>query len=258
MDTEEDLGESLARTCIFVLGMHRSGTSALARILNLLGCDMPRVLMPASPSNPHGHWESSTIMHLNDAILASGGSSWNDWLRFNPSWYSSPVYPHFLEQGKAAIQQEFGNSSLFVLKDPRSVKLVQFWRDVFQSEGITPKVVIPVRNPAEVAASLHCRDSMPVPLVHLIWLRHVLDAEHDSRDLARAFSTYEELLDEWPALAERLQRSLDITWPRFSATSILEITASLDADSRHHVHQDRKSTRLNSSHTDISRMPSSA
>lgn len=240
MATKKDLGEPLARTCIFILGMHRSGTSALARILNLLGCDMPKELMLASPSNPHGHWESSAIMQVNDAILASGGSSWHDWIRFNPSWYNSPVYRDFLDKGRSAIQQEFGNSSLFVLKDPRSVKLVRFWRDVFQAEGITPKVVIPIRNPAEVAASILSRDNMPVELVHLIWLSHVLDAEYESRELVRDFSTYEELLDEWLALAERLQRSLDIAWPRFSAMSIREITASLDADSRHHVRQDKK------------------
>ena len=70
---------SRQRTVILVLGMHRSGTSALARTVNLLGAAAPRTLMPADPSNPRGFWESNKLVPIDEAILAAMGSSWHDW-----------------------------------------------------------------------------------------------------------------------------------------------------------------------------------
>jgi hypothetical protein len=80
---------STGRSVVLVLGMHRSGTSALSRMLSLLGCDLPKTLMPESPDNARGYWESWPVTHLNDAVLASGGSRWDDWLPFNANWYDS-------------------------------------------------------------------------------------------------------------------------------------------------------------------------
>ena len=47
---------------LMVLGMHRSGTSALTRIFSLLGADLPKNLMPPSPANKTGYWESQDLM----------------------------------------------------------------------------------------------------------------------------------------------------------------------------------------------------
>ena len=85
------------RIGVLVLGMHRSGTSALTRVLNLLGCDLPATLMDSAAFNEAGHWESMAIMGLNDEILQSAGSHWHDWLSFNPGWYSSPKAAEYKE-----------------------------------------------------------------------------------------------------------------------------------------------------------------
>src|SRR6516225_2492198 len=78
------------RVCVMVLGMHRSGTSALSRMLNLLGCDLPKTLMGPSKGNEAGHWESRAIADFNDRLLESAGSDWHDWTAINPGWFSSP------------------------------------------------------------------------------------------------------------------------------------------------------------------------
>ena len=44
------------RRVVVVLGMHRSGTSAVTRLLTLAGATPPRELMPANPDNPQGYW----------------------------------------------------------------------------------------------------------------------------------------------------------------------------------------------------------
>src|SRR5579859_249277 len=67
------------RSLILVLGMHRSGTSALTRSINLMGAEIPGTLMPAvADVNPLGFWESLEIMGCHERFLAATGSSWND------------------------------------------------------------------------------------------------------------------------------------------------------------------------------------
>ena len=67
------------RIAVLVAGMHRSGTSLLTQVLVGLGCDAPKTLMAADEHNASGYWESTPIAALNDALLQSAGSSWDDW-----------------------------------------------------------------------------------------------------------------------------------------------------------------------------------
>lgn len=232
------------RKTIMVLGMHRSGTSAVARMLNLLGSDLPRTLMPEAPSNPKGHWESNAIMELNDAILRSGGSSWHDWQQFNPTWYESPVVSDFMQRASIVLHEEYGTSHLFVLKDPRNCRLIRFWLDVLKDADVQPLVVIPLRNPLEVADSLEARDGMHRDFALLLWLRHVLDAEYGSRKCCRVFLTYDNVLEDWAEVVERMQSTFGITWPRCPANIAREMESFLDRGSRHHDRSE-KSVRSN-------------
>jgi len=213
--------------------MHRSGTSALTRTLNLLGCDTVRNLMPPNPFNERGYWEASEIAGLNDVILASAGTSWDDWERFNPDWYGSPKEDQFREHALAALEDQFGASRLFVLKDPRICRILPFWRRVLEAFGATPLVVSPIRDPVEVGESLSRRDGMNPRVAQLLWLRHVLDAERDSRDLPRAYTRYDDLLQDWRIVAQSISDALGQRWPRKSAATELEIEGFLSPRLRH-------------------------
>jgi hypothetical protein len=68
-----------ARRAVIVLGMHRSGTSALARVISLLGADLPNGLLKQGPENEAGFWESAKLVAIHDELLSSAGSSWDDW-----------------------------------------------------------------------------------------------------------------------------------------------------------------------------------
>ena len=63
---------------IFVLGMHRSGTSVVTRLINLMGAHLgPEDLSTgASPENPKGFWERRDVRDENDAVLWSSGADW--------------------------------------------------------------------------------------------------------------------------------------------------------------------------------------
>ena len=223
------------RTAVLVAGMHRSGTSALTRVLADLGCDLPATLMEANEYNVAGYWESQEIVDLNDALLASAGSSWDDWEPFHPGWYASPVAGDWRRRAAAAVESEFGESTLFVLKDPRVCRLLPFWFDVLEGLGVDCRVVLPIRNPLEVARSLEDRDAMEPSAGMLLWLRHVLDAEAASRNRPRSFVRFDGLLDNWETLADAMGRDLKICWPRRSTPASLEIEERLDPAKRHQV-----------------------
>ena len=227
------------KVAVLVAGMHRSGTSALTRCLSLLGCDLPKTLVPASRfDNELGFWESEPIIKLNEEILASAGSTWNDWTPFNPDWFDSPGSDEFRERAQEILKDEFGNSRLFVLKEPRICRLLGFWIEAVQVFGATPLVVSPIRNPLEVAASLERRNKMDPAVSQLIWLRHVLDAEFSSRGLKRAYVRYDDILREWQMTAVKLGKDLGISWPRRSMPAGMEIEAFLSPAQRHHVEND--------------------
>ena len=226
------------KAAILVVGMHRSGTSALARVLSLLGCDLPKTLLDANPSNKAGHWESLPIMTLNEEILTSTGSAWNDWGEFNPQWFVSSTADRFRERIQDRLHEEFTDSRLFVLKDPRICRLLPLWIEAVRKFGAEPLVVSPLRNPLDVAASLEVRDGIDPSVGLLIWLRHVLDTEAASRGLKRAYLRYEHLLLEPDVIAERLGDALGIRWPRSSAETRMEVKKFLSPELRHHGNED--------------------
>lgn len=218
--------------------MHRSGTSALTRALNLLGCYLPDDLIGAHETNRSGHWEAKAIVALNDRALDSQSSHWSDWAAVSLNWYRSPLYPDFVSQGRAVVQSEFGENRLFVIKDPRLCRLTPFWLDILELEGVHPVFVLPFRNPIEVAESLARRDGIDYTSAVLMWLRHSLDAEHATRGQTRAITTYEQLLQSPEALMFRLQEELGVIWPKSGPAVMGELRRFVAHDLRHHARPD--------------------
>ena len=229
-----------SRIAIVVLGMHRSGTSALAGVLNILGCDKPATVMDPNPFNELGYFESKRIYPLHSELLASAASRWDDWQPINPGWFDSPRAEEFHDRAVETMQNEFGTSRLFVLKDPRISRLVPFWRGVLADIGVSPRFVLTLRNPLEVAASLAKRDNINSELSMLIWLQHMLQAEYDTRDQKRCFTGFAQLMDNWAGVAETIQTKLDVALPRMSMGVVGEVEAFLRDGLRHHNQDPQK------------------
>ena len=94
------------RMCILVAGMHRSGTSAVTRMISLLGADLPQHVMPARHGNMAGHWEPERIADLHDEILASANTSLYDVSPFPRGWYESAAEPEFRRRMVALLKEE--------------------------------------------------------------------------------------------------------------------------------------------------------
>lgn len=216
-----------------VLGMHRSGTSAVAGMIAKLGITPPATLLPPADDNIKGFWESAKVVALNDEILASAGSHWNDWREFNPRWLGTAAAAGFRARAAELILEEYPDASAFVLKDPRICRFPAFWLDVLADLGVRPRVLIPVRSPLEVARSLQARDGQSLGRNLLVWLRHVLDAEHGTRDIPRAVVNWPNLLRDWRIEARRMEGRLGTTWPRWSDQAAVDIDDFLSADLYH-------------------------
>lgn len=222
------------KQAILVAGMHRSGTSALTRVFSLLGADLPKRLAPALPNNNEtGFWESVDLMVEHDALLASAGSFWSDWTEFNPDWYASAEGLKYKQIIKKWVQEDFAESALFVIKDPRICRFLPFWLDLLNDLAIKPFMIIPVRNPLEVAQSLKKRDGFPLVKGGLLWLRHVLDAVYYAQGYPLAFLSYEQLMQDWQGFVKSMQAQIDFAFPRQSILSKLEIESYLQADQKH-------------------------
>jgi hypothetical protein len=201
------------RRAIIILGMHRSGTSLLTRMISLLGADLPKSLMAPDANNVTGYWESSEICDAVDRILFAAGSAWADWRRFSPVWHLAPEASAPVNDLRNIIQLEFTESDFFVLKDPRLCRVVPMLRKLFDELAIEILPVLILRDPSEVVRSLAKRDQMPRQKAGLLWLRYLLDAEHDTRDLRRVIIDYQELVSDWRAAARKIQDHLGLIWP---------------------------------------------
>jgi len=220
----------MSQTMILVLGMHRSGTSALTRLLNLHGATLPDALIGPAPENQTGHWEPEILVALNDDMLAAAGRSWHDSRSFPQDWFNSSEAAAFQTQLADTLHEEFGNAPLTVMKDPRLCLLLPLWLRVLEALKITPKVVIPLRHPSEIAASLAKRQQAPAAKFLLLWLRYMLAAERASRFLPRCFISYPALLADWQHEMARIGTALGITWPQAPKN----VDQFLAPDLRHH------------------------
>ena len=218
---------------VMVLGMHRSGTSALAGVLGHLGCDLPKSLMEPKPMNAKGFYEPKEISYFNEDLLSSTGSNWFTWQGFNKDWFRSPKSTELQGVALEKLNADFGASRLFVLKDPRLCILFPFWENVFEAAGCKPILLHTHRHPLDVAASLNHWAGYDHSYGLLLWLRYVLEAEAATRGKKRHFVSYDMLMGDWSAVLKNVGESLDISWPRQSHRVSAEIDAFLDADMRH-------------------------
>jgi hypothetical protein len=228
-------GDGKRRICLLVLGMHRSGTSALARVTSLLGADLPSTVMGPGRGNARGHWEPERLVACHDRLLEKLGSRWNDWQSLDVDRVPEPALADVKREVSSLIDDDYGASVFFVLKEPRLCRLVPFYTALLREKGIEPRYLLAIRNPLAVIHSLSERDGMSPGRVALLWLRHALDVEFATRDASRAVISYEQVLLDWRPAMQRAAARLSLRWPRPLDEATAEITAFLTGEMQHYA-----------------------
>lgn len=204
-------GTAARPVALFVMGMARSGTSALTRALSLCGGTLPAGMAGANSGNPLGYWEPRASNVLNDAILQRHRSSWLD-----PSLRLQGEDAFDAKDNAACIAEitAFLNrlpaAPLVVIKDPRITALSSLWFEATRQAGFDIATVIAVRHPQEVIASLGARSGASPELSSALWLKYNLLAERHTRRLPRLFVEYPNLLDNWRREIKRVSAALAI------------------------------------------------
>lgn len=226
------------KTAVVVLGMHRSGTSALARVLNLCGAVLPVKLKPPKLGvNPKGFWEPEAVLDLNVRAMRQLGG---DWTRVDFSLPSTGAFvDEFENDACALLQSEYGDQQTILIKDPRICVLAPLWHRSLVAAGYRPVYVVPIRNPLEVARSLHARGDMSVNEGLLLWLAYMKRvAEFADAHPEVMYVRFADLLDDWRGMVARIADRLDVPFDtraeaaqvdRFLEHSLRRQTASDEA-----------------------------
>lgn len=234
MTPNPDNSSDTPRTAILVVGMHRSGTSAIARTLNLRGADLGLELIPPKADNETGFWENRAFLQLHETLLAKLGLKWHQPVALPNDWRQQKAARTFVSDLTSELGRQFPGQQPFVVKDPRLSLLAPLWLEALNNFGASPRFVLPVRHPAEIAASLEQRDQLPVAQSHALYLMHLMAAERSSRHHPRVFVHYENLLHDVCRQMDRVSHSLAIDWPDPDAERNTEIKSFIKSSLRHH------------------------
>ena len=223
-----------ARKGLLVLGMHRSGTSALTRLLNLHGVVLGDELMPAGRDNPGGFWELREAVAIHERLLAGLGMAWDDPRALPAGWMDGAAARRAAGDIGGLIERCFGDEALWAVKDPRLCRFVPLWSQAMRARGIQPHAIVLARHPSEVAGSLQARDGLPDAVGHLLWARHLVDAIAGSAGMPRCLLHYADLLRDWRSAVDAVRDGLGIEL-RPDAASAAAADAFITPQLRHHV-----------------------
>ena len=247
---------------IAVVGMHRSGTSLLALMLQQLGLDLGADLIVGDPQNPDGYGEDQVVVNLQRRLLqrhCGNNQGWPDW-GWSESDNQSPIPfgdPQWDKAASAYLNQREKSPGPWGWKDPRTTLLLPHWLRL--NPGL--RVIGIYRDPWDVVDALQ-RVQPPVFLRHPSWglqiWQHYNQAladfveQHPERCILLHNSTLtqrpERLLDaleqQWGG---RLQEPREVTLRRLQALirpDRMQTTASQDPLVALHRHCSPESAKL--------------
>jgi hypothetical protein len=232
------------RTCVLVLGMHRSGTSALTRLLSLAGAALPLRLMPAGPGNESGHWEPQHLVDCHDRLLAALGSAWHDWTAADLRKLTPGQLAGIKSEIQAILLEDYrddGTGALLVVKDPRICRFAPLFMEAVEELGWRVALVHAFRNPLDVVNSLSSRKLVWPPLyttteAAFLWLRHVIDTEMACRGRPRALVSFDALMADPAAALAKIERNAGIALPSPWADIQADVRTFLSPGQRHHAY----------------------
>jgi hypothetical protein len=191
---------------LIILGMHRSGTSVLTRLINLMGVYFgpEGISTGANQENPKGFWERRDVRALNDLVLQGSGCDWNRVSKFDLDAVPAPILQEFNKRASRLIL-EMDAHRPWMLKEPRLCLLLPLWRRWIE----LPIGIHVYRNPVEVASSLYKRNSIPMDAGLALWERYVRSSLEASSDMPRIVVSHRQLVQQPAVALAQLLRDLE-------------------------------------------------
>ena len=190
--------DSKKKRIIAVIGVQRSGTSAIIKGLEVLGISLGDFYGEgvAGPDNEKGYFEDLEISALDIGMLNSIGYTWNNPVPPTFDYDTKMVLSAFEPAALSIIGKRLEHTGLFGLKDPNITRLLPFWNGVFRELDVEVSYIIACRNPLSTAKSLQKRDGFDIIYGCYIWLGIVTAALINSAGHNRIVVDYDELMKD--------------------------------------------------------------
>jgi Sulfotransferase family len=207
--------EEVETAVVCIVGMHRSGTSMVTRLLNLCGLDLgaEQDLLGPDKGNPLGHFENIGFKSLDESLLAHFGGSTDNPPDLEPNWQDDSSLHVAFEEARVLLAT-FKGKTVWGWKEPRTTLLIPFWRRLLPDA----RFVICVRNPLEVARSIAERDGMPLEKGFHLWNCYTRAAVRDTEGCPRIFTFYEDHFTNGLSEIERVAKFCGLGLPREPST----------------------------------------
>lgn len=211
---------------VVVLGMHRSGTSLLTRLLNRLGMNVGDDLLAAVDDNPEGYWELKDICETQEKLLGILDRRWNSpagLLRIPDDWFKNKEARRLAANLRDIVARELDNvEGLWGFKDPRTATLLPVWDWIFEQLNVEPVYLLAVRAPDAAVVSLEQRTEGRSPSEthsRYLWLRTNVAALELGRGRLKVIIDYDTWFEQPEPQLRRLWEALplaDTDTPNFS------------------------------------------
>lgn len=204
--------------------------------MSLCGGRLPDSLLPPNPANSTGYWEPNSAVQVNARFLKASGSSFFDTQLIQEIAEDSPLVRQFVAEIAELLRACRGTpaEAPMIFKEPRVSVLLPPWLAAVKQTELSPRVVIPVRHPNEVASSLGAWKGLSWAHTSELWLKYNLLAERHTRHLPRAFVSYEALLANWRREVHTISRALGLALTPNDA-----VDQFLDPELRHRISRDQ-------------------
>ncbi len=177
---------------MIVLGMHRSGTSAVARLLNMMGAYFApeNMELPATTDNPKGYWERRDVVNLHEEILTHLRIKWDNIHQFELDKLTPEIHELFGARIKEIVLKMDANRP-WLLKDPRLCLLMPLWQPYCE----LPLYIYVYRHPVQIAQSLAKRDNLSLSYALALWEKYTLLSLQATTNAPKLIVSYHDLIE---------------------------------------------------------------
>jgi hypothetical protein len=248
------------RRVVFVVGSGRSGTSTMAGALQALGMHVPPPEVRADETNPKGFAESKWVVDLHHELLQrchvqvsdARPSAWYETGKASASGITRArltdwLGPQFKEAWVTELGEEPAVNEL-VIKDPRLAWFLGLWKSAALRTDAQPSYVTMLRHVTEVVGSKQryyapgqTGSAFSEVQRTAAWVNMMLHTERATREGARAFVRYDDLLTDWTVPLFRVGNTFGLrAVTEASANSMRKVHQFVDPDLHraHHTWSD--------------------
>jgi len=179
---------------LLILGIDHSGASALAGFFNMLGYHLPKTIMAKKKSDEGPVWVSDKLFLLNETIFSKLNNRKLSWGPLNSDELGSGTRKKIVEEVATKLRSEYPDKVDIVITEPGISRISDLYFEAFVENNWSHQVIIPVRNPIEVAHLLFKSHGLSDGESSMLWLRYLIDAEFQTRNTKRYFTIYENLV----------------------------------------------------------------